>query len=291
MQDQPPQNRAARRAALHKRPAKGPALVHQPSPSRSAPHGPAIGTGEPSEAPISDSDDADGEGASPFAAFMGGADRAPADRKVSHHKGGSKQGRIRDTLVTYYALAGMAVARLDRADGELIVANAANCADAWIAAGKANPQIMRALEVITVAGPYTALIMVHAQVALAVMDRHGASPFAALFARPAVEPVGPARQRPEQRPEPAPLPYQPVGPGAPTEAPAAPLAYEELRVIPDEGLPADLDVALRQLARETRRPYEELRQEALVALAQDRMQQNGHHVGTPGALGAPIAKE
>lgn len=218
-----------------------------------------------------------------------------AERKPSHKAGGSKQQRIYETLVSYYALAGLGLSRWEQGDGMLIVANAEKLAESWMVAGKANPKIMRALEMVTVAGPYTGLIMVHVQLAFTLMDRHGANPFASLFARQ------PSSSAPKQAPapvtssnsprEPAPMPYVPVGPNAPTEAPASMPPYREgdIMVVPDEGLPAEIDVALREMARATGRPYNELRNEALVELAQLRMQQNGHRNVAPATLGAPIA--
>ena len=256
-----------------------------------------------------------------FGPFAARPDKPPSDRKpTSHHKGASKQDRIYTTLVSYYGLAAFAVSRLDQMDGEIIATQAEACAGAWVAAGKANPKIQRVLEIITVGGPYMALVMVHAELAVALMARHGTSPLA-LFRSPdsiAHSPQSPNPQSPQfttqgspkgtnargatmppsgsesAQPAPAPFPYQPVGANAPTEAPAPPPVFvdEGLRVVPDEGIPAEIDVALRQMARQSGRPYEELRQEALLELAQMRMQaQSNGHTGLPGALGAPIVRE
>ena len=246
--------------------------------------------------------------------FMARPDKPPSDRKpsASHHKGASKQDRIYTTLVSYYGLAAFAVSRLDQMDGEIIATQAEACAGAWVAAGKANPKIQRVLEIITVGGPYMALVMVHAELAVALMARHGTSPLA-LFRSPESNANSPTSTQfnsqvapqkggttrgtamPPSSPEPPPpLPYQPVGPHAPTEAPAPPPVYVDpgLRVVPDEGIPAEIDVALRQMARQSGRPYEELRQEALLELAQMRLQtQSNGHTGLPGALGAPITRE
>ena len=236
-------------------------------------------------------------------------DKPPSDRKVSHKAGASKQDRIYTTLLSYYGLAAFAVSRLDQLDGEIIAAQAEACAGAWVAAGKANPRIQRVLEIITVAGPYTALVMVHAELGMALMARHGTSPLA-LFRSPENVANNPtstftAQGSPNTRgatmppsgaeaPQPPPLPYQPVGAHAPTEAPAPPPVYVDpgLRVVPDEGIPAEIDVALRQMARQSGRPYEELRQEAMLELAQMRLQaqSNGHNT-VPGALGAPVERQ
>src|SRR5260221_531884 len=316
-QDNPPRNRAERRAAAHKR-APAAALVRPRQPHNPSAHpGQAIGTGAQSESGSVDCpneagprpgetwEQADARIGADLTALHGRADRPPADRgkAMSHKAGGSKQARVWETLVGYYALAGLAISRVDQVDGQIIVANAEKCADAWIAAGKGNPQIMHALELITIAGPYTALVTIHVTLLFSIMDRHGVSPFAGLFARAATQ-EGPPSARKHGRaqtpsavgaPEPSPLPYQPAGANAPTEAPPAPPPYQgdDFLVIPDEGLPAEIDVALREMARATGRPYQELRQEALVELAQLRMQQNGrgNHVQTPGALGAPVARE
>lgn len=279
-QDQPPRNRAERRAQAHKRGPKSPRVPALLRPrNQNVPHAQDTGTGAPSAE--SDSD---------MAQESAVADTPPADRKpaVSHHKGAGKQQRVREGLVALYGLAGFVVSRADQIDGQIIAGSGEACADAWLNAGKSDPRIMRALELITVSGPYVPLILVHVQVANAILERHNASPLA-LFQQVEQAPQQQAQQ--QARPEPAPLPYQPAGPNAPTEAPAGPPQYaEQLLVIPDEGLPADIDVAIRQAARQTGRPYEELRQEALVQLAQLRMQQNGR-MQQPGALGATIARE
>lgn len=283
MQDHPPQNRAERRAASRK--AK-PALVRPFRQPQNKPQEQAIGTGATSA-----SDDLEAETATQGINFPFGlaSDTPPTDRKVSHKAGGTKQQRIWETLVSYYALAGMGVSRFDMADGALIVSNAHKFADAWVAAGKANPSIQHALEVITVAGPYTALISIHVGVVFAIMDNHGANPFAGLLTR------APVQSAPASSPQagPAPLPYVPVGASAPTDNTPPPTYQGDesgFLVIPDEGLPAELDVALRQMAMQSGRPYEELRQEALVELAQMRMGQNGHTV-QPGTLGAPVGRQ
>lgn len=287
MQDRAPANRAQRRQAARRQGATLVRPVGRPR-NPSGPQSLVTGTGSPSAETASASDEDE-----PVASTFPPADEAPKGRKISHHAGGGKQERIYKTLVSYYALAGLAVSRWDQSDGMLIVSNAEACADAWIVAGKAQPSIMHALEMITVAGPYTALIMVHVQMAFSIMDRHGANPFKGLLS-PVAAPSAPtqsAKQSPSApRSEPAPLPYVPVGANAPTEAmPGPEVLTPDMLVIPDEGLPAEIDVALREMARETGRPYQELRQEAIVELAQLRMQQNGH-TQTPGALGAPIAR-
>lgn len=273
VQDNPPLNRAARRAQARKR---QPTLVH-PNQAQKPPHDQDTGTGSPSE------EEAEQADLPPAAfAFPGVGDTAPKGR--GRPKGASKQDTMYKTLVSYYALAGLGVGRFDQADGEILMRASGDCANAWIAAGKADPRIQHALEIITVAGPYTQLIWVHASIAIMIMDRHKVNPFSALMARP---------NQPQAAPqaEAAPLPYTPVGPQAPTDTPLPPTYAPDTELgIPDEGLPADIDVALREMARRTGRNYDELRQEALVELAQMRLAQNGRTVA-PGALGAPVMKE
>lgn len=322
MQDQAPRNRAERRHPHRTREPRATLVLPQrpqpPQPrSQNAPHGPDTGTGAPSaeeEAEMAESQPSQmsdftpapdappkrsHHAKRPSSAAASGAGAAADKPPVSHKAGGSKQARIRQGLVAYYTLAGLGVARFDQMDGEIVVASAAPCADAWMAAGAANPQIMRALEMVTIAGPYMALVMAHAQLATAIMQRHGTSPLALFRSSDNTtsnsEPTGPQRgpaMPPSGSAESAPSPYQPVGANAPTDAPPPPPVYVDpgLIVIPDEGIPADIDIALRQMARQSGRPYDELRQEALVELAQIRMQSNGH-MQQPGALGAPIARE
>jgi hypothetical protein len=289
--DQPPLNRAQRRAAQHKKGKTTTLVLPQRAPrpssqSRSADPGPATGTGAPSE--NDDMDAPEPQAPTPFPAFMTGGE--PARPKASHHKGGSKQQRIYEGLVSYYGFAGMLISTRSPGDGMLIAGEAERLASLWLEAGKASPAIMRVLELVTIAGPYTALVFAHGQIALAIMSNHGVSPLS-LFAR--AENAAPSDGQTGRAAQPAPLPYQPAGPFAPTDnapLPMPPVPDDSLRVYPEEGLPADLDVALRQAARQSGRPYKELREEAMLQLAQVRMAQNGH-VQTPGALGAPVAKE
>lgn len=295
--DQPPMNRAQRRAAAHKKgktiplglPQRAP---RQPSQSRNARQDQAIGTGATS---AEEDEMAEAQEAAPsFAAFMTGGDTAPARKSASHHKGGSKNQRIYDGLVSYYGFAGMLISTRNPADGMLIAGEAERLAGLWLDAGKSSPAIMRVLELLTVAGPYTALVFAHGQIALALMSNHGVSPFS-LFAR-ADQPVdSPQDGQTGRGAAPAPLPYQPAGPFAPTDTAAMPLTVpppveDGLRVYPDVELPSDLDVALRQAARQSGRPYKELADEARLQIAQIQIAQNGH-VQAPGALGAPVARE
>jgi hypothetical protein len=274
MQDQPPLNRAERRAQGRKR-GRPPKLLRPQS--QSNPLDLDTGIGSDSEAsepenPVS--------GFIPFASPEGAS-----PKKRGRPAAANKQTSMRNTLVSYYALMGLGVGRFDEVDGQLIVANAESCADAWMAAGKANANIQHALELITIAGPYTALVTIHASLVLLILEHHKANPLRALF--------GKQQQSEEQvavpaaKPEPAPLPYTPVGANAPTEA-APPPTFDgqEMRIFPDEGLPADLDVMLRQAARQTGRPYEELYQEAMVAYAQQQMKNR-----PAGALGAQVARD
>lgn len=289
MQDRPPQNRAERRAQAHKRGPKSPRVPALLRPrSQNAPRDQTISTGAPSGKSSAESD----SGVAEAETLAGGTgDTPPADRRraVSHHKGAGKLQRIHDGLLAYYGLAGFAVSRVDQTDGEIIAGSGEACAQAWMDAGKADPKIMRMLEIITISGPYLPLVLVHAQVANAILTRHNASPLA-LFAR--VD-VPHAPQQPQAKPEPAPLPYQPAGPNAPTAAPAGPPPYadmEQLRVYPDELITSEMDVALRQMARESGMPYGELRDQLHQQLAQELMQKNGR-VQAPGALGAQVARE
>lgn len=225
-------------------------------------------------------------------------DLPPADQAVfSGYKG--KYGSLKTGIVSMYGFVGLAVSRVDQYDGMLITANAESVADAWIAWGKADPRVMRTLQVLF-GSPIALVIAAHTPIALGIMAHHGVSP-SRLFS-PVKIPVEPRSRRSSEQAGAAapssPLPYVPLGATAPTDAtpPPAPLSADDaadMLIFPDEGLPADLDVALRQAAKESGRPYAELRQEALVQIAQMRMaQQNGRNgSGTAAALGVPVARE
>lgn len=221
---------------------------------------------------------------------LGSQDNPPSDRKP-RGKRISKSDMMRETIALYYRMAGMAVERIDTYDGQLIAAKAPDFASAWMVAGKADPRIQRVLEAVTIAGPYTALIFLHAQLAFAIMDHHGASPMN-LFQRVQQPNVEAQRVPVEQNTTPSPFPYQPVGPNAPTDN--QPLPYptyaDNVGISPDEKLPPEIDLALQEAERKTGRPYQELKQEFLVAVAQEQMRQN-MRVGSPGTLGAPVVQE
>lgn len=288
MQDHPPQNRAQRRAAA-KGKGRAPVMVRPfQSQSRNAPQSPATGTGVGYAEADPPQEDTPQESLG-FGGFPSLVDDAPRAAAKSHKRGAGKVERVREGLITIYGFTGMMVRNVNINDGLIITASAEKLADAWIDAGKADARIMRVLEIITVAGPFTGLFFAHAGVAMAIMQNHGTSPMDLFKRVPSVPPDGQMESA-----SPPPLPYQPVGPSAPVDTmppPAVALGGDTLRVFPEEGLPADLDVALRQLARQPGQPsYETLRDQAMLELAQARMAQNGH-VQAPGALGMPVAKE
>lgn len=298
MPDLPPRNRAERRRAA-RQPATPGSRSRQRQTTLNLSMPPLQGTGTGGDAAAAAAGDADvpfpgddspGDGLGPL------DDLPPADQQVfSGYKG--KYGALKTGIVSMYGFAGLAVSRADQYDGMLITANAETVADSWIAWGKADPRVMRVLMVMF-GSPVALVIAAHTPIVLGIMNHHGVSPMR-LFS-----PVGSPRQSapkaasPAAQPaQPAPLPYVPLGANAPTEAAPAPLpamtADSELMVFPDEGIPAELDVALRQAARESGRPYQELRQEALLQIAQIRMAQNGRHGSsqTPPALGVPVGLE
>lgn len=317
--EQAPLNRAGRRKlarpARQKTPAKPGSLAAvrqaQARQSQSTPPPPAIATG----APFSAIDAEEGEPTATMdeapAPFSMGAlfEHAPADRGAgaggpatfTGYKG--KHGPLKTGIVSTYGMAGALVSRFDPVDGMLIVQQSENVADAWIALGKADPRVMRVLQTLF-GNPAMIVVMAHVAMIEPILRHHNASPLS-LFSGlklPGKAPAGdatraqtgPADSVPSQ---PAPLPYVPAGAHAPTDLPTPPPPMpmppadpDSIRMFPDTELPSEIEVALRQAARQTGRPYAELRQEALLQLAQLQMEANGH-VRAPGALGAPVSKE
>lgn len=297
--DTAPLNRQQRRAQASRKAGRSrvtalPGSLSQ-SRSRSAARGPGTGIGAVSEA------DSDG---GPSLADMAADIPPPASTLDDVPPAGSepvftgyrgKYGTLKTGIVSFYGMAGMAIARLDEFDGLVIASSAESCADAWIAWGKADPRVMRVLMVVF-GSPAALVVAAHAPMVIGIIKHHNINPLAPIrLAGSAGRDTAGADTAPGSSTIP-PLPYQPVGPSAPTDTTPAPMppysSDTTPLMVPDEGLPADVDVALRQLARQTGRPYAELRQEALVQLAQQEMAVvNGHQMQSPGTLGAPVARE
>lgn len=292
--DTAPLNRQQRRQLGRKR-AKVTALPGSlaASRSRSAARSPATGIGG-----LSAADESGGPSLADVATEIPPLDdvaspsQNAADVAFTGYKG--RHGTLKTGIVSTYGMVGMAVSRLDEYDGMLIAAVGENAADAWIAWGKADPRIMRVLQ-LCFGSPAALVLAAHAPLIIGIVKHHNINPLnpiklpgSAGMESPAGDTLAPgvASTLP-------PLPYQPVGPSAPTEAQPAsmpPAAPGEMLIFPDDGLPADVEVQIRQAARMLKRPYDEVRQEILVQLAQEQMAQN-QHIQNPGALGAPIARE
>ena len=93
----------------------------------------------------------------------------------------------------------MGVSRFDQLDGVLISANAEACADAWIAWGKAEPRVMRALQIMF-GSPIGMVVLAHSPIAIGIMRHHGLSPMS-LFGR-STEPKPSSRGRSGSPPAP-----------------------------------------------------------------------------------------
>lgn len=238
-----------------------------------------------------------------------------ADTAFSGYSG--KNGVIKTNIVTTYAFIGMNLGGPASADGMLFLKSAEPIADAWIAWGRSDPRYMRIVKVLW-GGPFTTLIIGHAGLVGGLMQNHGvnlgqylmpsalvaalknrrgsASELGASFSPSAARGPSPSHT---SEPTPTSLPYTPLGAQAPTgeEVPGPPLAPanpDELRVWPDEGMPSDLDVAAREIARRTGRPYLEILNEIRHQWA-NQQQAHNQKLRPPGpagsGLGAPVAKE
>ena len=206
-------------------------------------------------------------------------ERAPADRKgpKSHKAGAGKRERVRQSLLAYHGMAANVVAMAGNSpDAVIIATSGADATEAWMAGYDSDPRVRRVLEAITISGPwFVPLVIAYGSMAVKLMSNHGVSP-AALFAR-----------TPAPEPQSVPVDSMPSEPGPYSGPPTTALGT----AIPDEGLPADIEFAIREMARQTGRPYDELRHEALIQIAQAQMAANGHQTGAaPAALGALIAE-
>lgn len=218
---------------------------------------------------------------------------------------GGKYGLLKTNIVMSYAGIGAMLGGPASRDGVLFMASAESIADAWIAWGKADPRYMRIVNLLW-GSPFMTLMVAHAPLIGGVMANHGISmgrllvpvnmrrlgEVAALrksMNLGAQSGQGPAPDSSDAAP--APLPYEPVGPFAPTEATPPPDAPDEgLRILPDDGLPSEIDVQLREISRKQGIPYQELRDQAMLQMAQMRMQQNGKVASQAPALGVPVMK-
>jgi hypothetical protein len=201
-----------------------------------------------------------------------------------------KFGAVKTNIVTSYATVGMMLGGPQSPDGVLFIASAENIADAWIAWGKTDPRYMRVVTILW-GGPFMTLIIAHTPLAAGIMANHNIQPSFLKFLNPAniamFKNPGGAGVNTMPSPTPAPVGYQPVGANAPTDNDAS--YGEPLRVYPDEGIPADVDVQLRQLATTMHIPYAQVRDQYLLETAQDRIAQN-QRVTPPGALGVPVTQ-
>lgn len=236
-----------------------------------------------------------------------------ADTAFSGYSG--KFGTIKTNIVTSYAFIGMNLGGPATPDGMLFLKSAEPIADAWIAWGRTDPRYMRIVKVLW-GGPFTTLIIGHAGLIGGLANNHGvnlgkylmpSSLVAALKKRGggSASELGQSfpsvARTPSQASEPptASLPYMPLGAQAPTGEetfgpPPAPDNPDELRVWPDDGLPSDLDVAAREIARRSGRPYVEILNEMRHEWANLQQAHNFKQrppTGPGQGLGAPVVKE
>lgn len=311
MPDLPPQNREQRRArgrpkgSLNKRPvmlrqsavAGSKAQARQQA-SLNGLHDPVIPT---SEAGPNFSDDNDAAIFSASDGFDGGSDLSARPG----YKG--RYGPLKTNIVATYGMFGMLLGGPNSPDGILFLSSAEPIADAWISWGKTDPRYMKLVQVLWGA-PFMTLIMAHTPLAVGIMANHDLKVpgISALFnpARLAAvsqmrQNVGGMRAQPEASPlqgtgrEVPPPAYRPAGPMAPTEdfgpPPSADALDTSLRVYPDEGVPHDVEIQIRQLAHQTGMNYDELRDAWILQNAQQRIAQQ-QRVTPPGALGVPVTQ-
>lgn len=207
-----------------------------------------------------------------------------------------KYGMLKTNIVSSYAMAGLLAGGPTSPDGALFLTNAEKIADAWIAWGKADPRYMRIVTILW-GGPFMTLALAHSPLIAGIAANHNIpiakylNPFGQLnrLRMPVVDMRNQSAQAPQD--EPGLGTYVPVGPDAPTDGQGPPPQYVDggLRVFPDEGIPSEIDVQLRQVARAQNIPYEQLRDAWLLDVAQQRIAHN-QHVNTPGTLGQPVTK-
>jgi hypothetical protein len=306
-QDQPPANRAARRSRgkgtktvfLHQA-AKpdSPAAKRQraslsqntlPYPDTGISNGfGAVADVAPENMPAGDMSD-DASNAAVFQGYRG------------------KYGLLKTNIVTSYATVGMLLGGPSSPDGILFLSTSESIADAWIAWGKADPRYMRIVQLVW-GGPFMTLMLAHAPLIGGMMANHGVhmpkllNPlqmpmFKGLAmggqnATGAAEAAQSAAGSDIPALDPFTANYHPAGPTAPTENPGPPPSVDTeapLRVYPDEGIPADVEAQLRQVAQQYGVPYAQIRDQYLLETAQDRIARNSH-INPPAALGVPVTQ-
>ena len=260
-----PRNRAERRAAQGKGRGRPPKAIRlamldplPPPPSPNAPQLQAIAGSDVSE------DDRVSEPVH---------DKPPAGQGAkgarSHHAGVSKRTRVASGIATYHLMGGGLLARLDPITGQVVMEKTPPTVDAWMVVYDADPMARKWMEYLTIGSPWLGVALAYAGIAGESLSRHGTS-LGDLFKPKEPAPPAAAGPNPELSQSPAPA-------TGPIETP--------LGAMPEEGLPHDVELMVRQLARETGQSYDTVRAAALEQMAEFTAAQNGGSGRTPRALG------
>lgn len=289
-QEIPPRNRAERRK--RGRPRK---LTSGPAPAQAVKRPvihwqqaelPALETQETNGHRAADIDGGDLSGIDDMLDEQEQVEHAPRNRRKSADKPvrQSKDARRKQGLLVYYGMLGSGLMLVNEYTGTVVLNQAPACAASITDLAKVNPQVAMVVDAITANGPVVAVIMAHLPIFVGTMAAFGLVP-----AKVATS-IG--------LPEPPPLPERPQYTGTPDDyrqgpmyAPAGyPEQAEPTRTVPDNELPSDIEVAIREAARITGRPYNELHAEALTMLRARQQAEQAN--GRPGAvLGAIPAQE
>lgn len=304
MADTAPANRAEARARSRARKGSKTVFMHQtagPDSLAARRQQSSLGRNAPPQQDIGISSDSGVSADTPPDNMAANEQESPA--VFNGYRG--KYGLLKTNIVTSYATIGLLMGGPTSPDGILFLGSAEPIADAWIAWGKADPRYMRIVNMLW-GGPFMTLALAHAPLIGGVLANHGmhmpkflnpmqmpmfkSAAFAGRNAGAATGNPAPLATDDGTPPyDPFTANYHPVGANAPTDDPGPPPAYVEgqLRMYPDEGIPSDVDVQLRQLAQTAGIPYAQIRDQYLLETAQDRIAQH-QKVTQPAALGVPV---
>lgn len=99
--------------------------------------------------------------------------KAAAPRAAKKTEPPSKKGEFKDDLMALYATAAMGIGLKDPECAKTIIENGEKCAESWDELAQKNESVRKVLRTLTATSAWSAVIMAHMPIAMAVMAHHG----------------------------------------------------------------------------------------------------------------------